>query len=128
MHKLLDMYRDYCDKCSKGTATINTHYEQIPAKLIVLCFDKDCGSFRFVRLFLFSFVYLIMHMVLSSDFFIPTGHRIWGLYLLKKSFHRRFLQKKEQGIGLNFFLISNCRMLRLCAPSFLRKEGKHLHI
>ncbi|EMS52928.1 Sister chromatid cohesion protein PDS5-like protein A [Triticum urartu] len=46
MHKLLDLYRDYCEKCSKGTATINTHYEQIPAKLIVLCFDKDCESFR----------------------------------------------------------------------------------
>ncbi|TVT97395.1 hypothetical protein EJB05_57362, partial [Eragrostis curvula] len=38
--------KDYCEKCSKGTATINTHYEQIPAKLIVLCFDKDIESFR----------------------------------------------------------------------------------
>ncbi|GJM92438.1 hypothetical protein PR202_ga08912 [Eleusine coracana subsp. coracana] len=46
MHKLLELYRDYCEKCSKGTATINTHYEQIPAKLIVLCFDKDIESFR----------------------------------------------------------------------------------
>ncbi|KAM0917251.1 hypothetical protein ACQ4PT_009670 [Festuca glaucescens] len=45
MHKLLDLYRDYCEKCSKGIATINPHYEQIPAKLL-LCFDKDCGSFR----------------------------------------------------------------------------------
>ncbi|KAM3334025.1 hypothetical protein ACQJBY_028849 [Aegilops geniculata] len=46
MHKLVDLYRDYCEKCSKGTASTNTHYEQIPAKLIVLCFDKDCESFR----------------------------------------------------------------------------------
>uniref|UniRef100_A0ACD5VVH9 Uncharacterized protein n=1 Tax=Avena sativa TaxID=4498 RepID=A0ACD5VVH9_AVESA len=46
MHKLLDLYRDYCEQCSKGTATINTHYEQIPAKLIVICFDKNCGSLR----------------------------------------------------------------------------------
>ncbi|KAL6840252.1 hypothetical protein ACP4OV_030062 [Aristida adscensionis] len=46
MHKLLELYRDYCDKCSKGTATLNSHYEQIPAKLIVLCFDKDTESFR----------------------------------------------------------------------------------
>lgn len=48
MHKLLELYRDYCEKCSKGTATVNTHYEQIPAKLIVLCFDNDIESFRFV--------------------------------------------------------------------------------
>uniref|UniRef100_K3XDX2 Sister chromatid cohesion protein n=1 Tax=Setaria italica TaxID=4555 RepID=K3XDX2_SETIT len=46
MHKLLELYRDYCDKCSNGTATVNTHYEQIPAKLIVLCFDNDVESFR----------------------------------------------------------------------------------
>ncbi|KAF8717134.1 hypothetical protein HU200_026250 [Digitaria exilis] len=46
MHKLLELYRDYCEKCSKGTATVNTHYEQIPAKLIVLCFDNDIESFR----------------------------------------------------------------------------------
>ncbi|KAG2593232.1 hypothetical protein PVAP13_5NG110322 [Panicum virgatum] len=45
MHKLLELYRDYCEKCSKGTATVNTHYEQIPAKLIV-CFHNDIESFR----------------------------------------------------------------------------------
>ncbi|KAM3352874.1 hypothetical protein ACQJBY_024208 [Aegilops geniculata] len=54
MHKLLDLYRDYCEKCSKGTAAINTHYEQIPAKLIVLCFDKDCESFRTLSITTFS--------------------------------------------------------------------------
>lgn len=46
MHKLLELYRDYCEKCSKGTVTLNTHYEQIPAKLVVLCFDSDIESFR----------------------------------------------------------------------------------
>ncbi|XP_040378681.1 sister chromatid cohesion protein PDS5 homolog A isoform X2 [Oryza brachyantha] len=46
MLKLLDLYRDYCKKCSKGTATVNTHYEQIPAKLIILCFNKDSEIFR----------------------------------------------------------------------------------
>ncbi|KAG2602210.1 hypothetical protein PVAP13_5KG660400 [Panicum virgatum] len=45
MHKLLELYRDYCEKCSKGTATVNTRYEQIPAKLIV-CFHNDIESFR----------------------------------------------------------------------------------
>ncbi|PAN27370.1 hypothetical protein PAHAL_5G076300 [Panicum hallii] len=45
MHKLLELYRDYCGKCSKGTAAVNPHYEQIPAKLIV-CFHNDIESFR----------------------------------------------------------------------------------
>ncbi|KAG8054616.1 hypothetical protein GUJ93_ZPchr0001g29862 [Zizania palustris] len=46
MLKLLDLYRDYCKKCSKGIATVNTHYEQIPAKVLILCFDKDSETFR----------------------------------------------------------------------------------
>jgi sister-chromatid-cohesion protein PDS5 len=46
MLKLLDLYRDYCKKCSKGIATVNFHYEQIPAQLLTLCFDKDSEIFR----------------------------------------------------------------------------------
>lgn len=105
MHKLLELYRDYCDKCSKGTATVNTDYEQIPAKLIVLCFDNDIESFRFV---LFSpFVHSILPTIVNSGFFIMADHRIWSLYLPKSSFHQLFLQKREQPIGLCSFLISN---------------------
>ncbi|XP_020105522.1 sister chromatid cohesion protein PDS5 homolog A isoform X1 [Ananas comosus] len=46
LQKLLELYRDYCSKCSKGIAIINEHYEQIPCKILALCFDKDCESFR----------------------------------------------------------------------------------
>uniref|UniRef100_A0A0E0CAV1 Sister chromatid cohesion protein PDS5 homolog A n=1 Tax=Oryza meridionalis TaxID=40149 RepID=A0A0E0CAV1_9ORYZ len=46
MLKLLDLYRDYCKKCSKGIAAVNFHYEQIPAQLLTLCFDKDSEIFR----------------------------------------------------------------------------------
>lgn len=123
MHKLLELYRDYCDKCSNGTATVNTHYEQIPAKLIVLCFDNDVESFRFV---LFSpFVHRSLSTVLNSGFFIMAGHRIWNSYFLKNSFHHHFLQKKEQHIGLSSFLISNRSILRLWTSSFLRREGRY---
>jgi len=124
MHKLLELYRDYCEKCSKGTATVNTHYEQIPAKLIVLCFDNDIESFRFV---LFSpFVHRILPTVLNSSLFIMAGHRIWSLYLLKNSFHHLFLQKRGRPIGLCSFLISNQNILRLWTPSFLRREGRYV--
>lgn len=111
MHKLLELYRDYCEKCSKGTATVNTHYEQIPAKLIVLCFDNNIESFRFV---LFSsFVHRNLPTDLNSGFFIMTGHRVWNSYLLKNSSHPHFLQKKEQPIGFSSSLISNRNILKL---------------
>ncbi|XP_073000395.1 sister chromatid cohesion protein PDS5 homolog B isoform X2 [Typha latifolia] len=46
MQNLLELYRDYCDQCAKGIITINDHYEQIPCKILILCFDKDCEAFR----------------------------------------------------------------------------------
>ncbi|OAY80665.1 Sister chromatid cohesion protein PDS B, partial [Ananas comosus] len=44
--KVIGALSDYCSKCSKGIAIINEHYEQIPCKILALCFDKDCESFR----------------------------------------------------------------------------------
>ncbi|KAM0947386.1 putative sister chromatid cohesion protein Pds5 [Dioscorea sansibarensis] len=46
MQKLLELYRAYCDKCSKGVAMLHDNYEQIPSRILVLCFDKDCKEFR----------------------------------------------------------------------------------
>ncbi|XP_008785877.2 sister chromatid cohesion protein PDS5 homolog A [Phoenix dactylifera] len=46
MQKLLELYRAYCIKCSKGHLMLNDKYEQIPCKILLLCFDKDCKEFR----------------------------------------------------------------------------------
>lgn len=46
VQKLLELYRAYCTKCSKGLLMLNDNYEQIPCKLLLLCFDKDCKEFR----------------------------------------------------------------------------------
>ncbi|XP_038899210.1 sister chromatid cohesion protein PDS5 homolog A isoform X2 [Benincasa hispida] len=46
LQKLLEAYRDYCDKCSKGQSNMNDAFEQIPCKVLMLCYDKDCKEFR----------------------------------------------------------------------------------
>ena len=46
LYKLMEVYRDYCNKCSEGHMTISDHFEQIPCKILMLCFDKDCKEFR----------------------------------------------------------------------------------
>ncbi|KAE8649626.1 sister chromatid cohesion protein PDS5 homolog A isoform X1 [Cucumis sativus] len=46
LQKLLEAYRDYCDICSKGQSTMNDAFEQIPCKVLMLCYDKDCKEFR----------------------------------------------------------------------------------
>ncbi|KAK6939869.1 hypothetical protein RJ641_029400 [Dillenia turbinata] len=46
MQKLLEVYRHYCMKCSEGFMTLNDQFEQIPCKILMLCYDKDCKDFR----------------------------------------------------------------------------------
>ncbi|GMJ02433.1 hypothetical protein like AT1G77600 [Hibiscus trionum] len=46
LQKVMEVYRDYCDKCAEGHITICDHFEQIPCKVLMLCYDKDCKEFR----------------------------------------------------------------------------------
>ncbi|KAK8649157.1 hypothetical protein V6N13_129891 [Hibiscus sabdariffa] len=46
LQKVMEVYRDYCVKCAEGNITICDHFEQIPCKVLMLCYDKDCKEFR----------------------------------------------------------------------------------
>ncbi|KAI8550996.1 hypothetical protein RHMOL_Rhmol06G0150300 [Rhododendron molle] len=45
LQKLLEVYRDYCTKCAAGIVTPIDQFEQIPCKILMLCYDKDCKEF-----------------------------------------------------------------------------------
>ncbi|KAJ8766127.1 hypothetical protein K2173_021644 [Erythroxylum novogranatense] len=45
LKKLIELYQDYCRRCFGGHMSIN-HLEQIPCKVLMLCFDKDSKEFR----------------------------------------------------------------------------------
>jgi len=45
LQKLIKIYRDYCKKCYEGSMTISDHFEEIPCKIMMLCYDKDCKEF-----------------------------------------------------------------------------------
>ncbi|RZC54499.1 hypothetical protein C5167_013360 [Papaver somniferum] len=63
MRKLLDLYRNYCIKCSERiNEELADHFEQIPGRILMLCYDKDCKEFR----------PHIMELVLADDLFPPT--------------------------------------------------------
>lgn len=47
LEKLMEVYRDYCIMCSEGLMTASDHFEQIPCKVLMLSYDKDCKDFRF---------------------------------------------------------------------------------
>ncbi|XP_052189555.1 sister chromatid cohesion protein PDS5 homolog B isoform X2 [Diospyros lotus] len=46
LQKLLEIYRDYCSKCSGSSIKPIDHFEQIPCRVLMLCYDKDCKDFR----------------------------------------------------------------------------------
>ncbi|EEF48385.1 androgen induced inhibitor of proliferation (as3) / pds5, putative [Ricinus communis] len=46
LQKLMEVYQEYCNKCSESYLTIGGHFEQIPCKILMLCYDKDCKEFR----------------------------------------------------------------------------------
>lgn len=52
LQKLLEVYQDYCRKCYEGRMTICDRYEEIPCKVMMLCYDKDCKEFRYAYLLL----------------------------------------------------------------------------
>ncbi|XP_038716130.1 sister chromatid cohesion protein PDS5 homolog A isoform X1 [Tripterygium wilfordii] len=53
LHKLIEVYQDYCKNCSGGHIIVNDHFEQIPCKVLMLCYDKDCKEFRAQNMELF---------------------------------------------------------------------------
>uniref|UniRef100_A0A1D1YLJ6 Sister chromatid cohesion protein PDS5 A n=1 Tax=Anthurium amnicola TaxID=1678845 RepID=A0A1D1YLJ6_9ARAE len=59
MLKLLELYRAYCVKCSEGLLPLTGHFEQIPCRILTLCFDKDCKEFSLQK----------MELMLAEDLF-----------------------------------------------------------
>ncbi|KAM7514857.1 hypothetical protein LguiA_004440 [Lonicera macranthoides] len=45
LQKLLEVYQDYCTKCSGGIMPLTDHFEQIPCRILLLCYDKDLKEF-----------------------------------------------------------------------------------
>ncbi|KAI3761075.1 hypothetical protein L1987_51482 [Smallanthus sonchifolius] len=41
LQMLLDVYHDYCIKCSEGNIKLSVDFEQIPCGILLLCYDKD---------------------------------------------------------------------------------------
>ncbi|XP_022131924.1 sister chromatid cohesion protein PDS5 homolog A isoform X2 [Momordica charantia] len=105
LQKLLEVYRDYCDKCSKGQLNLNDDFEQIPCKVLMLCYDKDCKEYRSQ----------CMEFVLVEDLFPPhlsieerTIHwiHLFSLFNIhhEKALRYVFLQKQRLQNELQSYL------------------------
>ncbi|XP_059299133.1 sister chromatid cohesion protein PDS5 homolog B isoform X2 [Lycium ferocissimum] len=46
LKKLLELYQEYCTQCAAAIMTFSDHFEQIPCKILMLCYDRDCKEFK----------------------------------------------------------------------------------
>ncbi|KAI3464509.1 hypothetical protein Pfo_021172 [Paulownia fortunei] len=46
LKKLVELYKEYCTRCAAGITLLNEHIEEIPCKVLMLCYEKDCQEFR----------------------------------------------------------------------------------
>ncbi|KAF3792702.1 Sister chromatid cohesion PDS5-like protein A [Nymphaea thermarum] len=46
MQRLLELYMSYCNRCFEGEITPDDNFEQIPSRILRLCYDKDSKDFK----------------------------------------------------------------------------------
>ncbi|KAL0360237.1 UNVERIFIED_CONTAM: Sister chromatid cohesion protein pds5, partial [Sesamum radiatum] len=46
LKKLVELYQEYCVRCAAGITLLNEHIEEIPCKILMLCYEKNCLEFR----------------------------------------------------------------------------------
>ncbi|CAN4099678.1 unnamed protein product [Withania somnifera] len=46
LKKLLELYQEYCTQCAAAIMDFSDHFEQIPCKILMLCYDRVCKEFK----------------------------------------------------------------------------------
>ncbi|XP_027940300.1 sister chromatid cohesion protein PDS5 homolog A isoform X2 [Vigna unguiculata] len=122
LQKLVRVYRDYCKKCYEGSMKISNHFEEIPCKIMLLCYDKDCKEFRFQNL----------EFVLADDLFpedLPieerTNHWIHMFSLFnfphEKAFNTILAQKRRFQNEMKNYLATKKKMKDICLEEMQKK-------
>ncbi|RDY12883.1 hypothetical protein CR513_02261, partial [Mucuna pruriens] len=122
LQKLTKVYRDYCNKCYEGSMTISDHFEEIPCKLMMLCFDKDCKEFRSQN----------MEFVLAEDLFPEhlsakerTYHWIHMFslftFLHEEALNTILTQKKRFQNEMKNYLTMRKKLKEICSEEIRKK-------
>ncbi|XP_019182210.1 PREDICTED: sister chromatid cohesion protein pds5 isoform X2 [Ipomoea nil] len=102
LKKLLEVYQEYCTKCAPHVLDLSDSLEQIPCKILMLCYGKDCEEFKPERVEhllaedLFpaslSTKEITKHWVFIFSLFTPPHLKVLNIILSQK----RRLQKEIQ--------------------------------
>ncbi|XP_050886005.1 sister chromatid cohesion protein PDS5 homolog B isoform X2 [Lathyrus oleraceus] len=116
LQKLMEIYQTYCKKCCEDSMETIDHFEEIPCKILMLCYDKDCKEFRPQN----------MELVLSDNLFPEhlsvverTKHWI-HIFSLFSSLHEKALdtiliQKRRLQNEMKNYLALQKKLKEICA-------------
>ncbi|WJX30406.1 hypothetical protein P8452_18948 [Trifolium repens] len=122
LQKLIEIYRDYCKKCSEGSMIFYDDFEEIPCKILKLCCDNKFKEFRSQS----------MELILADDLFPDdlsveqrTNHWI-HMFSLFSSCHEKALntiliQKRRLQDEMKNYLAIRKKLKKICAEE-TRKE------
>ncbi|KAF7829837.1 sister chromatid cohesion protein PDS5-like protein A isoform X1 [Senna tora] len=115
LQKLIEVYQDYCKRCCEGRMTASDHFEEIPCKIMMLCFDKDCKEFRSqnIELILADDLFLenlsveerTKHWIHMFSLFSPLHEKALNTILTQK---RRLQNEMKNYLALRKKLKENC--------------------
>ncbi|KAK7321020.1 hypothetical protein VNO77_31092 [Canavalia gladiata] len=124
LQKLVEVYRDYCKKCYEGSMTIDNHFEGIPCKIMLLCYDVDCKDYRLQN----------MEFVLADDLFPEhlsteerTKHWIHQFSLFssphEKALNAILTQKRRFQNEMKNYLAMRKKLKEFCSEETQKKIG-----
>ncbi|KAK7301356.1 hypothetical protein RJT34_12219 [Clitoria ternatea] len=122
LQKLIEIYQFYCNKCYEGSMKISHHFEEIPCKIMMLCYDKDCKEFRSQNI----------ELVLADDLFpkhlcIEERTKHWiHMFSLFSSPHEKALsiiltQKRRLQNEMKNYLAMRKKLKEICSEEIQQK-------
>ncbi|XP_058724136.1 sister chromatid cohesion protein PDS5 homolog B isoform X3 [Vicia villosa] len=122
LQKLMEIYQSYCKKCCEGSMETMDHFEEIPCKILMLCYDKDCKEFRPQS----------MELVLSDNLFpehlsVAERTKHWiHIFSLFSPFHEKALnsiliQKRRLQNEMKNYLALQKKLKEICAEETEKK-------
>ncbi|KAK7275658.1 hypothetical protein RIF29_16778 [Crotalaria pallida] len=115
LQKLLQVYQDYCKKCCDGSMTVSDHYEEIPSKIMMLCYDKDCKEFRTQNM-----EFVLAHDLFPEHLSVEERTKHWiHMFSLFSSLHEKALdtiltQKRRLQDEMKNYLALRMKLKEIC--------------
>ncbi|CAJ2674086.1 unnamed protein product [Trifolium pratense] len=122
LQKLMETYREYCKKCCDQSMSTSDHFEEIPCKILMLFYDKECKEFRSQSIEL-----VLGDNLFPSELSVKERTNHWiHMFSLFSSLHEKALntiliQKRRLQNEMKNYLAIRKKLKAICAEETQKK-------